>query len=276
MTTSKKYVFFVGAAILEPLETVLKNLKSFVTAALGCAVLSALISYATGQVFSCQFFYRQGTVCPQMEWGNIAYFASKVFLFAVFASLWIALVFKDQKADRNLWLKNGWAYVRNFLILLLVFALCALPFISTVVLIRREPNPNWIIELLYFTVVGAGLLVPLILMRLSGVIYDLMSGNGLKNLGKIWTGTAEKGLKIVLSCAFIFLFCTFLLFGVVKIFPAQLVVSNVLVGFVGELLFDMMCLFVIAVVISFCRTMKRLAVESADSESVNNTSNLQA
>ena len=111
----------------------------------------------------------------------------------------------------------------------------------------REPNPDWVIELLFFAFVSTGFLVPFFMFRFFSVVGLVLEERRIPSIVTIWTRTSENMFKIIFSIFFILAFLLVLILNFyynfvaydAKSFVAVLVVEYLynLISFLSVALF---------------------------------------
>ena len=85
-----------------------------------------------------------------------------------------------------------------------------LPIFGLFLLLIRAPNPNWKIELLYFTSIAWVFLLPIISVRFYPIISFAIERKKIPSIKQIWNQTAGNMLKFLLSISILCFLCLFL------------------------------------------------------------------
>lgn len=183
------------------------NVKAFFIQGSFFAVFMLLISYLLGQKYMC-FFNKgvaQNMYCPNASLLFIVYFLLKLFAISVAVNVWYNSVFKKAEISLAYFKSNVFKFLKSFVCILLFVVLNAMPMVSSLILFNRVPNPVWQKELMFFIIVSTGFWVPFILMRFYGLFAAFLAGENWKQFKKIWEKTSGFTMKIVISCAFVFM-----------------------------------------------------------------------
>lgn len=186
-------------------------------------------------------------------------------ILALFAVKWyqFALI-QDPITVRDLF-KIGYREIKTAAMLALFIIINILPLIGLLILFAREVNPDWKIELLFFTSVAWVFLLPLLAVRFYSVIAFAAAGEPIPSLKKIWNNTAGNMLKLLLSAAIIVFLALFIFmqyYGAVQ----GLVDVNVITVIMAEFEYDVLAVLFIALCINYCGTQKELLFVGENNE----------
>ncbi len=248
--------------IIEPFGLVIDHFKTYVGIALCWALLMVVVSFSTRHPYLCLYSdYREGHFCSE----NVAgYIATQVLLLGVaccFMVRWAQAVMQKQSLSLSLIVRpqmtdlKMWGSVIFFLLFNMVSVL------SAWMLYQREPNPDYQIELLYFTFVGAGLLFPLLAMRFYSVLGFVATGEKIPSFPQVWKRSRGNNLRILFSLGLIFLISVFSLGvfnGEVRLIKDK---NSFLIGFIVEYLYSLLILLLSAFFINHCLLQKRYLFE---------------
>jgi hypothetical protein len=184
----------------------------------------------------------------------------KLFILSVFIKIWYDNIYLKRQIDRAYFKNHISDLFKTFGIVIGFCLLNALPILSLVLLLYRQPNPVWQIEITYFTFVSIGFLIPFILARFYTNIAELIEGTDYKNFKEVYSQTSFKTGKIVLALTFI-LFLSLLLFVLaqsnlkIHIFE-PLIIYNIM----AEFIFEITILFIATLFFNFIRVQKELVI----------------
>ena len=247
----KKY--FVIQSFMKPFWIVFDNLKTFLLQGLLFSGVVVLLSYLMGQKYLC-FFNQQmaeNMYCPEMNTWYFPYLLLKLLIIAVFINVWYDTVFKNVQINKE-YFKSGLKKIWKTFVLLLVFiAINFLPVISSLLLLFRVPNPIWQIEQLYFTVVSTGFLAPFLLIRFYGLFAEFLAGHNWKQFKIMWHKTSGSAMKIVLSCALLFLVGILMLIVFIGFFKSEVNLPPEIYNIWAEFVFAFVNCFIIVLLINF-------------------------
>ncbi|MCQ2741438.1 MAG: hypothetical protein MJ210_04925 [Alphaproteobacteria bacterium] len=185
--------------------------KFFILATVFAAVVMFL-SFVSGQEFMCgNSVFRNNHYCSQ----NFLLFVINrmllIILYLMFISRWYRYALSGEKLScKFLFVPN----LRDIKITGLFLAYCltlAIAIFSFYLLLVRIPNPNWKIEILYFTVVSSGFLVPVLAWRF--LVYFAYISENVKcpSIKDIWYKTARNMFPILAFWCIFLIFVIFLM-----------------------------------------------------------------
>lgn len=134
---------------------------------------------------------------------NLIYFYSDLIVRFLILMFFVIKWYKIALLKIKTTLKSFFAlskYDTKAIVLMTLFMLInILPLFALILLIIREPNPNWLLELGYFTSVAWLFLVPLIALRFYSLLAFALEQKKLPTFKEVWSKTSGNNLKILLS-----------------------------------------------------------------------------
>lgn len=255
--------YSVIKSIVRPLWYMSENINMFIKLASVFMVMLTILAYLFGKTYFCAFPNSLSTDLSCTDgslYTYLVYLLCKIVLMAIFMQMWLSFALEKQLLNKENIFNNRYLYLKSVGWFLMFLILNSLPVISGLLLLFRVPNPVWQIELMYFTVVSTGFVVPFIMMRLYAVFADLLNAKGFVNLKKVWKNTVGCGLKIVFSAA-VFFFGVLLLFLIM-----QSALNNntapypEIYNLLAELIFNFIVLFIEALFINFIKVQNEILV----------------
>lgn len=244
--------FFALKLVFNPLMQVTQYWKEFFSLGLIFSFLLLILSYLFGQTFMCYVGGDLMTGCETVGVrGYLFYFVLKMFVVSVFVFLWYAKVFQKKSIDEKFILQNWRGYFRVFFIFCAILLLNVLPFVSVMYLLQRVPNPNWKIEMFFYSIGFVLVWLPFFVLPLYGVVADLIGGKGFKNLKTMWHNSRGGTLQVLLASLFVFMFCMMVIVSVMGSLQGLRTLPLYLYEFLSEYLFSLAFLFVTAFMICF-------------------------
>lgn len=250
--------YSVWKSIFIPLWGISDNIEKFLLSGCFFAAILTLLSFVFDQTYLCMFNPEMAKHLPCTDQGYlyVPYLILKLAVLAVFITIWFDWTYGKKVIDEKYIIYAGKTFLRNFVLLLSFIVLNLIPVVSGFLLLFRVPNPVWQIELLYFTFVGIGFVVPFILMRFYALYAVLLNGEGWKNFGLIWHNTSGNGFKIIFSSALLFVLILVLLLSVNATFQKSSAFPPQLYNFFAEFVFNFVTLLMVALVINFMQVQK--------------------
>lgn len=240
---------------LMPFGLLTHNLKSFFTLSSVFAPLMAIWAFAMHSSFICGFSdlaVKSPFACTAPnEALYITFILLRLLLIVVFLKSWFNVAIKKRPINKSeLLLIKGqdWKLFAVFLTFVLINIA---PLMSFLLLYYREPNPNWIIESLYFAVVSCGFLLPFLAICFYCIPAYILENRKIPSPVKIYAASIDNGLKLLISFVIVLLFSV--LFVIYFSGFAQKLMSYnvVLYGILCELLYDIVLLSIFALFINF-------------------------
>lgn len=139
---------------------------------------------------------------------------------------------------------------------LVYIGLNLLSLLSAYLLYVRVPNPDWRIELTYFTVVSLGFLVPFALLRFYSLFAFVMENKSFPSLRKLWRDTSGNGLRLLVSFGLLFCVLIFSLNSVVNNFRLAASENTLYITVIAEYMFNLVVLLNTMFFINYCRVQK--------------------
>jgi len=253
----QKYPFF--KALTKPFTDIFDNFKMFLLYAGGAAVFLTLLSFAFSQTFLCSVSPFDSQIsCSQNFQGYFIYFALKLLSVCVFLRLWYDVIYLEKKVDFSYFKNRFLSFLSFFFYTVIFLILNALPALSLALLVARVPNPNFVIELCYFTVVSLGFVVPFVLIRFYKNLACLIEGLPFTDFKKTLVQTSFKTSKIVFSFVLVLALCLFLFLTIVGNLRLHVFMPLMAYNIFAEFLFELVAVFIFTVFIGFIRTQKEI------------------
>lgn len=246
-------------AVIKPFWIISDNLRIFFIQSIMFSFIVLMLSYIFNQKYSCYFNQdiASSIHCPQTFYWYMPYILLKLILTAIFINLWYDSVFK--KTNINIeYFKLIWKKILKTLVFIFGFILFnTIPFISALLLVVRVPNPNWKIELSYFTIVSLGFLLPIILMRFYGLFAQILAQKKKGIYAKLWENTSGFTMKIIFSCFLMFMINLIIILAVIGILKGQANIPAQLYNMFSEIIFAIAYYFIIVLFTNFCEVQRQ-------------------
>lgn len=248
--------------IVEPLGWVIDHFKIFVLTAVWWALLLSLASFAFQHPYLCLYpEYREAHFCSESVVSYILMQLVLVGLSCCFMLRWTQLISGKKTLGFAFIARPQWADLKMWSAVILFILFNMVSILSAWLLYQRVPNPDYQIELVYFTVVGCGLLFPLIAMRFYSVLGFIAEREKVPSLRQIWKRGRGNNLRIMLGLGLIFLIAVFSLSafsGEIRQIENK---NTFYVGFIVEYLYSLLILLLSAFFINHCLLQKRYLFE---------------
>lgn len=247
-----KYMILKG--VMNPLWVISDKLAEFIKTAGVFAIVLTLLSYIFGQTYICVFGteYKESLYCLENSLLYFPYLVIKLLIINIFILFWLRKIILNQTINKT-------AAAKCAGIFFLFITADLLPLVSAFLLLVRQPNPVWQLELVYFTIVSLGFLTPFVLMRFYAVLAGALSDNIPNMLKTVWKNTGGYTAKIVISAIIVYLV------GILTVISVNSVImrlENVLpthiYNFMAEYIFNFMILFVVTLIVNFINYQKQM------------------
>lgn len=221
-----------------------------------CLIFAGILTIIfglTGSMSSCvNATYRASHLCQQNVFVYLIITCFSMFIQCMFFRNWIELISEKYKFNLKYVLTPNLKDLKILGLFLLSMFLIALACGSFYLLYIRVPNPNWHIELAYFTLVSVGFLPIIFSFRYLGWIGQIAMDENLENFLIIWKKTKGKFLFIFIGLSLILLISTFFMMHfyqfILSIREINYFVTSILIEFVGNFL----KLIITALFANFC------------------------
>lgn len=249
-----RQISFLNMAFM-PLGIVVYLYRSFFRIAAVFALLISLLSFAVKAGYGCIYANQLGNypfACDISLSMYAVYFLLRLLIVAVFLKVWYKTSLNGDNVDwRRLFVinTNDW---KIFAVLVVFCLINALPLVSFLMLLERVPDPNWIVESIYFAVISSGLWLPFFALRFYSIIAFVVEEKPVPPLQEIYIRSSGNSLKMILAVALLMLLSVILVsnFGVLAFFVMEGL------PFVGSILMDyaynIIFLLIITVFFNYC------------------------
>lgn len=255
--SENKYPFL--KAVSRPITDIADHFNFFILAGGFSALCLLALSFLFSQTFLCTLAqYSQQEMCSQNIVSYFFYFILKIFFLSVFLKTWYDHIYLKKQINITYFKTGFLSFLKITLCFILYLLICCLPILSLYLLIDRVPNPNWLIELCYFTFVSLGFIVPFILIRFYADLACLIEGESFMPFKELYKATCYKTSKIVLSFLLVLAFC-FLLFLTINGGLRSHIFEPVwFYNIFAEFLFEVAILLILTIVVGFIRMQKEI------------------
>lgn len=187
------------------------------------------------------------------------------FIICVFLRIWYQTALQNAPVDWKLLkpqmadLKIAGGFAVYFISLLIALT-------SFYLLLQRVPNPDWRIELAYFTVVSLGFFAPLLALRFVVYFAFWAANEKLPGLGTVWQKTSNRGFMLFGGIVLLLLIAMFLLQSLMASL-SQFDGNISLFTIIGsEYISNIAAVFIAASFINYCYLQKIFLFERTENE----------
>ena len=129
------------------------------------------------------------------------------------------------------------------------------------VLFVREPNPNWKIELIYFSLISIGFLAPIFAMPLLSFIAFVAEKTKIPTIKELWNVSKGKFTVMFISFVSVVLFSFLLMSFGLRYFVQLAVDGNIFVIVIAEFLYNIVLMFIASIFTNYCYIQKKFLFE---------------
>lgn len=243
--------------IFDPFSLTIEHFRTFVIYALFYALILSLIAFIMKHPYVCLY----GDFRAENSCGNNPYLYLLTHLITLFvASLFMVRWYKQNYQQSSLPIsclcRISKLDFKSFGLLLVFILINMLSALSFYLLIIRVPNPNWQIEMVFFTIVSVGFLIPLAAMRFYGMFTFVWSGEKVPPLLLFWKRSRGNSLRLLISLGLIFFICVFSLLAFNAHFKLVEQKNAVYISFMIEYLYNLLFLLLVTFFANHCYLQK--------------------
>ncbi len=239
--------------MLRPYNIVFCNFKVYLLIAAVLSAFLTVMAFLLKHPYMCLYQdYRLGHQCQDNVYSYIFMHLLTLGMISVFAVRWYKIVWQQAALNVRYILRLQKDDLKSFATTMVFLFLNMLSLLSGYVLFMRVPNPDWQIEVVYFTLIGLGFVVPFVTMFFYSVPAFIWAGEKLPSIKEVWRRNAGNGGRILLSLALIFLasFFTIILFnGKIRLVPDK---NTFYIGIIVEYVYNMLVFLLATFFINHC------------------------
>ena len=175
------------------------------------ALILTFMFFASGQETLCyNSEYNSNHFCTKNSWNyGIIHLLAFILCF-IFMQKWYQFLKNDKSfAWKKVLLPDLGTLKMIVFFILYVFTMIISSF-SFYLLYIRVPNPNWRIEIIYFTLVSVGFIFPILGLRFFSYFAYAAENERLPSIKTIWIKTSGNMLVIIGGCSFLLMLAMFL------------------------------------------------------------------
>lgn len=260
LSSDAKVKVSLWALATQPLALFFSNWQNFFLFNIPLALLLSICSLLTKHSILCGFgtdFSLSSTFCSD----SVSLYYTDMFLRLLLLFFLVMKWYRFSLQKDSFTMKKlfcfGKTEAKTLGILILFTIINILPLLGLFLLIVRTPNPNWKIEILYFTSIAWVFLLPIISIRFYSIISFAIEGGKIPSLKQIWNQTSGNMLKFLLSISIL---CFLSLFLITQYFAFARNLTNL--HFLGilstEFEYNILITFFIVYFTNYCYTQKNL------------------
>lgn len=251
---------------------IIDKFKQFVITGTIFAVIFMILSIASGQAAMCyNEIYRATHFCTQ-NWGLFIGLRLLVFMMiCMFLRIWYQFALAQKTLNFKQMFIPKLADLKiagGFLAYLVTIAVSCLSFY---LLLTRVPNPDWRIEILYFSVVSLGFFVPILALRFLVYFAFFAAEEVTPPLRVVWHKAAGNSFTLLGGIVLLLLSSFFITQALVGSIITSKGEISVITMLGSEYLSDIAPLFTAACFMNYCSIQKIFLFERNDDGQSNNS-----
>ncbi len=248
--------------IFGPYGLLTDKFKEFVRLSALFALFLSLLYLLSGTELLCgNELYRANHFCNGNLWVWAGVRIINFIILCMFIRIWYGILQNGKLTDKFELIKPN---MRDLKISLLVIAYIATILIAgyaLYLLYVREPNPDWRIELAYFTVVSLGFWPPILALRFFVYFAFAAAGEKLPSIKEVWQKTSGNTFIIIMSLMLLLIIALLVSTSFVYSFLAAENADKLYISLAGEFLSNIISLFTAACFTNFCHIQKKFLFE---------------
>lgn len=254
-----------------PIKLLFKNWQTLILLGVPFALLLTLCSMIAGRSALCNV--DSGVILTDFHCSDTveSYYLDVLIRFLIISAFMLKW-YSFALLKEPLTLKNLFTYskdeIKTFGIITVFAIINLLPLVGMLILFARVPNPNWKIELVFFTCVAWVFLLPLMAIRFYSIIASTLEDNKNLTLKEIWNKTSGNTLKLLLGTGFI-VFIALIIFMQYYSFILGTTDYTYKIALSVELEYDFLVVLFAACFMNYCYTQRELLLKGEDNASNN-------
>ena len=271
LSPNAKIKLSVFQLAFQPIKLLFKNWQSLLILGVPFAFLLTLCSMLTGRSALCNV--DSGVILTDFHCSDTveSYYFDVFIRFLIisfFMLKWYDFTLLKEPLNIKNIFKCSSTEIRTFGIIATFAIVNLLPLIGLLILFARVPNPNWKIELLFFTCVAWVFLLPLIAIRFYSIIAATLENNKELTIKGIWNRTSGNTLKLLLGTGFI-VFVALIIFMQYYSYILGTTDYTYKIALSVELEYDFLVVLFAACFMNYCYTQKELLLKGEDNAANN-------
>lgn len=258
----------VWQLISQPFKKLFNNGQLFFMTAIPTAVLLTLCSVLFKRSALCSLMPDLAITSPLCSDEAPLFYADMAIRFVLllfFSIKWYRFAFKKEPLTfKNIFSVTA-SQAKAFGLLTLNILINFMPIIALLIMAYRVPNPNWKIELVFFTSVAWIFLLPILAIRFYALIGFAADDKKCPPLREVWHNTAGNMLKLLLSAA-VLIFLALVVFMQYYASVGSIDKITLLTASTVECEYDILLTFFMVLFMNYSRTQQELLFKGANNE----------
>lgn len=260
LTSDAKIKISLWALISKPLSLIFSNWQNLFILGVPAALLLTISSYLAKHSIICGLetdFSLSSAFCSD---SIILYYTDmliRLMIIFFFSIKWYHFSLQKEPLKLKELIHFGKSEAKTFGIMFFFIIINISPIIGLFMLMIRVPNPDWRIELAYFTSIAWVFLLPIISIRFYPIISFAIEGCKLPSIKQIWNQTAGNMLKFLLSIS-VFCFLTLLLFSKYYVFINNTPITTFISALSADFEYNILIILFVVYFTNYCYIQRNL------------------
>lgn len=248
-----------------PFNQILDHAKVFFILTIPAAAIISLFSDIIGFNYLCIYPQIDKTLinCSNSVWGYMLYCLIKIFVIGYVGLKWSEIIYGESSLSRETLKKFDKKYINFCLFILGFYMLNMTPFLSAWLLYMRTPNPNWQIELIFFSFASLGFILPFLLLRIYAILGFVLRGQKIPSLKNVWQKTSGNMVPILFSVMIIFIMSLFIFGNLYSNFKPLISDIRFYTKFISEFIYTIFVQFIFLVFLNNINLQYQIFYESS-------------
>lgn len=240
----------------------IKKFKEFLILGSIYAVVLLLIYLLSGNGWFCNIASEEKTFfCSNNVGIFIVVRLLNFMVICMFARVWYQAILEDKFSLRRNLFVPSWKDIKIMALSIGYILSLSVAIYSLYLLYVRVPNPDWRIELAYFTFVSLGLIVPVVALRFLSWYAFIAEGEILPNWKVLWRKTTGNNFLILSSLVLLLIIGLSVSMGLLHNIMLYNNLQNMLAMLWSEFLSHIFNLLVVACFMNYCYLQKKFLFE---------------
>ena len=240
----------------------LDNMKSYLLIGSVFSLIITVLNYLSGQSLMCgNALFNEHIFCSRNLYVFMTSNVLLWFVFCVYARIWSqSAILKKYAFSLKTLLPNKTdlkLYAFALLFTLSIFIALGAGFL----LYKRVPNPDWKIELIYFSIVSIGFFAPMFATPLLSYATFAIEDEKLPSIKELWQASRQRIVLIFISFVSVMLISFLASSSVLRYFLQLSMVDNIFVVVIAEFLYNIVIMFIVSVYMNYCYMQKKILFE---------------
>ena len=188
-----------------PLKELFVNFKEFFVLSLIFSFFMTIVSLLSNNSIICGITFSAQSITTCAAPNELSFLLFHIFRFIIitfYIKGYYNYVIEHQPMDFSKMFVPSWHDAKILSVLVFFIFINFVPAVSYYILLMREPNPDWIIESLYFTFISIGFVLPFLAILYYVIFAYIIEGKKCPSFKQISAAVFDNAGKIIISTLF--------------------------------------------------------------------------